>query len=276
MVGLLRQAGHHPAKMAHMPREWVEFLLSALGEVSKRQSHLDFVREDYTIKKEFLGDIEERFGVKIQRDCFAAPHNARCGKFFTKKDDALHQNWETGEVLWLNPPWSLWPKVAKKLKKERCTAICLCPDWEKEWVRKLFRLVTKKFRFEEGTELFEVNGKSMEGIRWGVWALLVEGGASPEKSPELRNVVTLNARMLKEKYPAGGARKVGKERQLLLKTDVELRNGDIQKMDILVDTGAEANLIRKGLISNHLTYVARKPLKFATANGQSLGGGTPV
>jgi hypothetical protein len=79
--------------------------------------------------------------------------------------------------------------------------------------------------------------------------------------------------MLKEKYPAGGARKVGKERQLLLKTDAELRNGEVQTMDILVDTGAEANLIRKGLVSNHLTYVARNPLKFATANGQSLGGG---
>jgi hypothetical protein len=159
-----------------MPRELVEFLLSAIGEAPRPDINLDFVREDYTIKKEFLQDIEERFGVKIQRDCFSAPHNARCGKFFTKKDDALHQNWETGEVLWLNPPWSLWPKVAKKLRKERCTAICLCPDWEKEWVRKLFRLVTKKFRFEEGTELFEVSGKSMEGIRWGVWALLVEGG----------------------------------------------------------------------------------------------------
>ena len=44
-------------------------------------------------------------------------------------------------------------------------------------------------------------------------------------------------------------------------------------MDILLDTRAEANIIRKGLVSNHLTYVARKPLRFATASGQSLGGG---
>ena len=85
----------------------------------------------------------------------------------------------------------------------------------------------------------------MEGIRWAVWALLVQGGASLERSPEFRNVVTLNARMLKEKYRAGGSRKVGKERHLLLKPDAELRNGEVQKMDILVDTGAEANLIRK-------------------------------
>jgi hypothetical protein len=104
--------------------------------------------------------------------------------------------------------------LQKKLKGERCTAICLCPDWEKEWVRKLFRLVTKKFRFEEGTELFEVNGKPMEGIRWGVWALLVEGGEIAKYTAqgvendfphgELHNIVTLNARMLKEKYPGRG------------------------------------------------------------------------
>jgi hypothetical protein len=93
---------------------------------------------------------------------------------------------------------------------------------------------------------------------------------------EIHNVVTLKARMLRGKYPGGGARKVGKERQLLLKTDVELRNGDLQKMDILVDTGAEANLIRKGLVSDHLTYAAKKPLRFATANGQNLSGGTGV
>ena len=113
-------------------------------------------------------------------------------------------------------------KSGEKIEKERCTAICLCPDWEKGWVRKLFRLVTKKFRFEEGTELFEVNGKSMEGIRSGVWALLVEKGGPTEIPPELRNVVTLNARMLKENYPTKGVRKVGKERQLLLKTDVAM------------------------------------------------------
>ena len=147
-------------------------------------------------------------------------------------------------------------------------------------------MVKKKFRFEEGTDLFEVNGRPMEGIRWGVWALLIEGGGGlqdpeitrgGESLPgEVLNVVTLKARMLKNKYPSGGARKVGNERQLLIKTEVDLSNRDIQIMDILVDTGAEANLIRKGLVSDHLTYGAEKPLRFATANGQSLSGGTDM
>ena len=66
---------------------------------------------------------------------------------------------------------------------------------------------------------------------------------------------------------------MGKERQLLLRTETELQNGDIQKMEILVDTGAEANLIRQGLVADHLMYGAEKPLRFETANGQSLSGG---
>ena len=74
-----------------MPKELVEFLLSALGEEPRQDSKMHFAREDYTIKKEFLRNIEERFEVKIERDCFAAPHNARCEKYFTKRQNALHQ-----------------------------------------------------------------------------------------------------------------------------------------------------------------------------------------
>ena len=142
----------------------------------------EFIREDYTVKRKFVQKIEARFGVQIDRDCFASSQNARCEKYFTKKENALLQKWDNGEVLWLNPPWSLWPKVVKKLQAEKCTAICVCPDWHKGWVRKIFRMVKNKFRFEEGTELFEVHGKTMDGIRWGVWALLVEGGG-PKSNP---------------------------------------------------------------------------------------------
>ena len=45
-------------------------------------------------------------------------------------------------------------------------------------------------------------------------------------------------------------------------------------MKILVDTGAEVNLVKKGLIPEFLFYPAKKPLKFETANGQSLAVGS--
>ena len=51
-----------------MPKELVEFLISAVGEEPRPDIKMNFAREDYTIKKEFLRDIEELFEVKISCD----------------------------------------------------------------------------------------------------------------------------------------------------------------------------------------------------------------
>ena len=137
-------------------------------------------------------------------------------------------------------------------------------------MRQLLRRATKRMYFQPGTKLFEVDGKPMQGIRWGVWALLMEG----EPTHEEPKIIRLKSRMVKKKYPITGVRKFSKDRQLLIRTKVELSNGEERKMDILVDTGAEANLIRQGLVDDHLMYSAKDPLKFETANGQSLAGGS--
>ena len=64
--------------------------------------------------------------------------------------------------------------------------------------------------------------------------------------------------------------------QLTLLIEVELPDGNFQNLKILIDTGAEANLIRKGLLPSHLFAVAKEPLIFVAANGQRLGGGSRV
>lgn len=147
----------------------------------------------------------------------------------------------------------------------------ILPDWNRGWVKELLRKATGKMYFKPGTRLFEVNGKSMPGIKWGVWALLVEGGV-----PKARNVrvVTLKARMFKQKTFPKSQRSSDQDRQLLVRTRVELLNGAHQKLDVLVDTGAEANLIKKGLIPDHLFYPAQSPLRFEAANGEVLAGGS--
>jgi hypothetical protein len=202
-------------------------------------------------------------------------------KFYTEKDNALEKFWGQGETLWMNPPWTLWPKVVKKLQISDCKAICICPDWEKDWTKSLLRMASKKMYFPEGTKLFEVNGKISKGIRWGVWALLIEGNQNSlenrttlEVGSQKGKLVRLKARMLKNRPKSSGTKKFRKDRQLLLHTQIELLNGEEKTVNILVDTGAEANLIRQGLISDHLMYTAKNPLKFETANGQTLAGGS--
>ena len=61
---------------------------------------------------------------------------------------------------------------------------------------------------------------------------------------------------------------------MLVRSCIEFPNGAHQKVDILVDTGAEANLIRQGLVPEQFLFAAKNPLRFETANGESLAGGS--
>jgi hypothetical protein len=61
--------------------------------------------------------------------------------------------------------------------------------------------------------------------------------------------------------------------QLIMKIPAYLFNGEKVVLKVLIDTGAEANLVRKGLISGHLFGAAPKILRFITAGGQVLPGG---
>ena len=248
-----------------VPEKLVEYLLTALKDPEEKFS---FKREDYAVRNHFVKRIEEFFGTKADRDCFATKRNSVCASFFTENEDAFKQHWDWGETIWLNPPWSLWNRVAKKLRKSTCTAICILPDWQRGWVKELLRKASKRMYFKEGTQLFEVNGHPVGGIRWGVWALLIEGKPPRDKTRLFRN------NMLRQKSSAATLKKAARLKQLILNTQVQLLNGEERFLKILVDTGAEINLIKKNLIPEHLFYLVKKPLKFQTANGQILAGGT--
>jgi len=62
------------------------------------------------------------------------------------------------------------------------------------------------------------------------------------------------------------------ERQLLLEVTAEHPSGRTVTMHVLVDTGAEANLIRKGLMPD-LMVPSTRPLALYTADGSRMDGG---
>ena len=84
--------------------------------VSRRKENLEAgeASETYVVKKYWAKKILEQFSVTPDRDCFENPENARFDKFYTPDQDALKQTWDPREVMWCNPPWSLWPQVAEK------------------------------------------------------------------------------------------------------------------------------------------------------------------
>ena len=87
--------------------------------------------------------------------------------------------------------------------------------------------------------------------------------------------MVLQPRLLKAwgEYPVNEVKSFNGILQLILSMDVELQNGQLKRLRMLVDTGAEANLIKVGLIPTHLTYPAKKILRLVAANGQAIRGG---
>ena len=135
--------------------------------------------EEYTVRWQFVQEILSRFRVEPPRDGFADEDNKRFPKCYTKEDNALSKDWGEDEVLWMNPPWSIWPEATDKLMGSRCAAICILPAWSKVWIQRLVGAASKKIYFEQGVRMFEVQGKAVANTVWGVWALLINKGERP-------------------------------------------------------------------------------------------------
>lgn len=59
--------------------------------------------DDRGTSPEVFDPLMERFGFTL--DVAAAPHNAKCERYFTRSDDGLAQDWR-GQRVWCNPPYS--------------------------------------------------------------------------------------------------------------------------------------------------------------------------
>ena len=61
--------------------------------------------------------------------------------------------------------------------------------------------------------------------------------------------------------------------QLPMKIKCRLPNGRVRKLKVLVDTGAQVNLIREGLVPYTCTTLADKPVRLMAANNRPLPSG---
>jgi hypothetical protein len=95
---------------------------------------------------------------------------------------------------------------------------------------------------------------------------------SVEEEPE---IMLIRDRMRKERseYTEKGCKKCKQDLQLTMGIWVRFSDGQQQRLRILIDTGAQANLVRQDLLPPQYEYPAGKKLYFITANGQPLEGG---
>ena len=130
-------------------------------------------------------------------DAFASIENRRFPQFWDERQDALSQVWTSDMVLWMNPPWSLWPQAATKLLESRVLAVCIVPYWpDKPWVQDLLSVAQRWIFFEKGESLFELGGKPVGGIRWPVYALLIKGKGQAKNNAQKKEG--------KKSEPSGG------------------------------------------------------------------------
>jgi site-specific DNA-methyltransferase (adenine-specific) len=76
-----------------------------------------------------LLDVEFHFTL----DAAASPHNAKCKRFFTEKQDGRAQDWGE-DTVWCNPPWAArllrhWVRKAYEASRKGATVVLLIPNW---------------------------------------------------------------------------------------------------------------------------------------------------
>ena len=152
-------------------------------------------------------------------------------------------------------------------------------------------------RFPEGTDLFEERGSLTLTTKWPVEALFVCGDRErcPEHSEGVRREVTsaenptgsVSAKSSDELAKEactwstqGGRDKTQPVRVSGMKDDnLRIRaRGEIgdtfqRELTVLVDTGAQVDLIRRGLVPEHLTEAVTVLLRLVMANTQPMKGG---
>lgn len=105
-----------------------------LIEPNEGRFNRDVMFSSKTVEWETPQDVFDYLDKKLgpfTLDVCATPENAKVSKYFTKKDNALIQNWG-GHVCWMNPPYGhgLYKWIRKALnesKKPETSVVCLLP-----------------------------------------------------------------------------------------------------------------------------------------------------
>jgi site-specific DNA-methyltransferase (adenine-specific) len=106
----------------------------------------------------FYDRLNAEFGFTL--DPCATAENRKCGKFYTKAEDGLLQDWG-GEVVFCNPPYGhdigLWCKKCYEQSQKGVTVVMLVPArtdtaWFHDWVygKAEWRFVRGRLKFEGG------------------------------------------------------------------------------------------------------------------------------
>lgn len=131
----------------------------------KSKSHI------YETPKNIFEPLQEEFD--LQLDVCANKENNKCEVYFTEKQDALSQNWNTN--FWMNPPFGrelrkFVKKAQEESEKNKVTGVCLIPVRSNTiWWHKYIIDTDAEVRFIKG----EVKFVGFERGLWMPFAIVI-------------------------------------------------------------------------------------------------------
>ena len=126
--------------------------------------------DDWETPPAFFDRLDAIFD--FQLDAAAAAHNTKCAQYFTRKDDALKQDWHPYKRIWLNPPYGRvmpqWMEKAYRESRKGCMVVCLVPArtdtrWWHEFVhdKALVTFVRSRLKFRNPTKCPNRDGNTV-------------------------------------------------------------------------------------------------------------------
>jgi phage N-6-adenine-methyltransferase len=90
--------------------------------------HFSSRTSDWSTPDHLFAELNEVFHFDL--DACATASNAKCGRYFTKEQDALKQSWRG--TVWMNPPYgreiALFMRKAYEESLAGATVVCLVPS----------------------------------------------------------------------------------------------------------------------------------------------------
>lgn len=121
------------------------------------KNRFDSKSVEYETPQKLFRPLADEFGFQI--DLAANKDNAKCGRYFSKEDDALKQAWEG--ICWCNPPYGRelpqWVKKAyQSARMGKATTVMLIPArtntawWHDICMKGEVRFVRGRPKFNDG------------------------------------------------------------------------------------------------------------------------------
>ena len=100
------------------------------------------VLDDWILDDHVAADIQQHLGTP-DMDLFASSESSKAASYIDKQQDAFKTTWHADKLYWINPPFSKYSRVVKKLEEDKSQAILIFPLLENaSWLQPILQHTT--------------------------------------------------------------------------------------------------------------------------------------